>query len=87
MAANLRGRQWTRDSWRAICRRFSCLSYTTKSEGTFGLGLAVVQKIALQHGGSIEARNRPGNGAELLLWLPLRQALSPSLYPSEAARI
>ncbi len=33
--------------------------YTTKSEGT-GLGLAVVQKIALQHGGSIEARNRPG---------------------------
>jgi signal transduction histidine kinase len=60
--------------------------YTTKSEGT-GLGLAVVQKIALQHGGSIEARNRPGKGAELLLWLPLRQALSPSLYPSEAAHI
>ena len=60
--------------------------YTTKSEGT-GLGLAVVQKIALQHGGSIEARNRPGKGAEFLLWLPLRQALSPSLYPSEAARI
>ncbi len=60
--------------------------YTTKSEGT-GLGLAVVQKIALQHGGSIEARNIPGKGAELLLWLPLRQALSPSLYPSEAARI
>jgi signal transduction histidine kinase len=60
--------------------------YTTKSEGT-GLGLAVVQKIALQHGGSVEARNRPGKGAEFLLWLPLRQALSPSLYPSEAARI
>ncbi len=33
--------------------------YTTKSEGT-GLGLAVVQKVALQHGGSIEARNRTG---------------------------
>jgi len=60
--------------------------YTTKSEGT-GLGLAIVQKIALQHGGSIEARNRAGGGAEFLLWLPLRQERSPSLFPSQAARI
>ena len=60
--------------------------YTTKSEGT-GLGLAVVQKVALQHGGSIEARNRPDGGAEFLLWLPLRQERSPSLFPSQAARI
>ena len=60
--------------------------YTTKSEGT-GLGLAVVQKVTLQHGGSIEARNRSGGGAEFLLWLPLRQEPSPSLFPSEAARI
>ena len=60
--------------------------YTTKSEGT-GLGLAVVQKVALQHAGSIEARNRQGGGAEFLLWLPLRQESTPSLFPSEAARI
>ncbi|MGH9639906.1 MAG: two-component system sensor histidine kinase NtrB, partial [Bryobacteraceae bacterium] len=60
--------------------------YTTKSEGT-GLGLAVVQKIALQHGGSIEARNQAGGGAEFLLWLPLRQEPSPALFPSRAARI
>lgn len=60
--------------------------YTTKSEGT-GLGLAVVQKVALQHGGSIEARNRTGGGADFVLWLPLRQEPSPSLFPSEAARI
>jgi two-component system, NtrC family, sensor histidine kinase HydH len=60
--------------------------YTTKSDGT-GLGLAVVQKVALQHGGSIEARNRPGGGAEFLLWLPLRQEPAVSLFPSEAARI
>jgi signal transduction histidine kinase len=60
--------------------------YTTKSEGT-GLGLAVVQKVALQHGGSIEARNRPEGGAEFLLWLPLRQETSPSLFPSQAASI
>jgi signal transduction histidine kinase len=60
--------------------------FTTKSEGT-GLGLAVVQKVALQHGGSIEARNRTGGGAEFLLWLPLRQEPTPSPIASRAARI
>jgi len=60
--------------------------YTTKSDGT-GLGLAIVQKVALQHGGSIEARNRPGSGAEFLLWLPLRQDLVPSLFPSQTVSV
>jgi signal transduction histidine kinase len=60
--------------------------YTTKSEGT-GLGLAVVQKVALQHAGSIEARNCPDGGAEFLLWLPLRQEPTPSPIASRAARI
>jgi PAS domain S-box-containing protein len=44
--------------------------YTTKADGT-GLGLAVVQKIVLQHGGSVEARNRAEGGAEVILTLPL----------------
>ena len=43
--------------------------YTTKANGT-GLGLAVVQKIIVQHGGSIEARNQPSGGAEFVVWLP-----------------
>jgi signal transduction histidine kinase len=60
--------------------------YTTKSDGT-GLGLAVVQKVALQHGGSIEGRNRQGSGAEFLLWLPLRQDPLPSTVATRAARI
>jgi PAS domain S-box-containing protein len=60
--------------------------YTTKSEGT-GLGLAVVQKVALQHGGSIEARNATCGGAEFMLWLPLRQEPAPALFPSRATRI
>jgi signal transduction histidine kinase len=60
--------------------------FTTKSEGT-GLGLAIVQKVALQHGGSIEARNRTERGAEFLLWLPLRQDPIPSPIASRAARI
>jgi signal transduction histidine kinase len=45
--------------------------FTTKATGT-GLGLPVVQKIALQHGGRVEARNQPEGGAEFDLWLPLR---------------
>ena len=43
--------------------------YTTKTNGT-GLGLAVVQKIIVQHGGTIEARNQSQGGAEFILWLP-----------------
>lgn len=43
--------------------------YTTKADGT-GLGLAVVQKIVVQHGGTIEARNQSQGGADFLLWLP-----------------
>jgi signal transduction histidine kinase len=58
--------------------------FTTKSEGT-GLGLAVVQKVAMQHGGSIEARNHPSGGAEFILWLPLRQnPVPPAIVPVTA---
>ena len=31
--------------------------------------------------------NRPGGGAEFLLWLPLRQENAANLFPSQAARI
>jgi nitrogen-specific signal transduction histidine kinase len=43
--------------------------FTTKPNGT-GLGLAVVQKIIVQHGGQAEARNRPEGGAAFILTLP-----------------
>jgi two-component system sensor histidine kinase AtoS len=43
--------------------------YTSKADGT-GLGLAISKKLVAAHGGSIEARSRPGNGTEFLLTLP-----------------
>jgi len=59
--------------------------YTTKANGT-GLGLAVVQKILVQHGGTIEARNCPEGGAEFILWLPFAR-LSLGEIDSAAARV
>jgi signal transduction histidine kinase len=57
--------------------------YTTKATGT-GLGLAVVQKIVVQHGGGVEARNQPEGGAEFILWLPLRRQATQAVDSASA---
>jgi len=43
---------------------------TSRPRGT-GLGLAIVKKIVEEHDGSIVARNRAGEGAEVRVGLPL----------------
>jgi len=43
---------------------------TTKAKGT-GLGLAIVKKIVDEHHGEIRIANRPPNGAEVRIRLPL----------------
>jgi signal transduction histidine kinase len=45
--------------------------FTTKTEGS-GLGLWIVQQIAIAHGGSVAATNAPEGGAVLTLRLPQR---------------
>jgi signal transduction histidine kinase len=49
--------------------------YTTKTEGHgVGLGLSTVFGIMEQHGGSVRAESRPGEGAEFFLTLPCAES-------------
>lgn len=44
--------------------------FTVRASGA-GLGLAVVRRVVLAHGGSVHASNRPGRGARFEMVLPL----------------
>ena len=50
--------------------------YTTRSGGT-GLGLAMVDRIAREHGGEVWVQSEPGSGTTFALWLPLRVDQTP----------
>lgn len=43
--------------------------YTTRSDGT-GLGLPVVQHVALLHDGQVTVTSEPGHGTRIAIWLP-----------------
>jgi PAS domain S-box-containing protein len=51
---------------------------SSKQHGT-GLGLAVVKKIAEEHGGSVQAGNRAQGGAAFILRLPLETPVSSAV--------
>ena len=48
--------------------------FTTKSFGT-GLGLSAVEKILEQHGGGLEIKSKPGEGACFTAWFPFIETL------------
>jgi nitrogen-specific signal transduction histidine kinase len=58
--------------------------FTTKTNGT-GLGLAVVQKIIVQHGGQVEVRNEPAGGAAFIVTLPLPRGVPEAVESREAS--
>jgi signal transduction histidine kinase len=47
--------------------------------------LAVVQKILLQHGGQVEAHNRPEGGAEFIVTLPATRNVPQAVESKEVA--
>jgi len=57
---------------------------TTKRDGT-GLGLTIVKKIVVDHGGSIDVRDAPTGGARIHIRLP-PQGTAPSTAAVERSR-
>jgi two-component system sensor histidine kinase FlrB len=47
--------------------------FTTRAEGT-GLGLAIVRSVVEAHGGEVEVRSAPGQGAAFTVRLPAAAA-------------
>src|SRR5467141_4866335 len=58
--------------------------FTTKAKGT-GLGLAVVQKIVVQHGGQVQVRNRPQGGAEFIVTLPIPRSMPEAVESKQTS--
>ena len=52
---------------------FQRLHSRNEYEGT-GMGLAIVRKIAMFHGGDVTAKSQPGHGATFIVTLPAAHA-------------
>ncbi|MFQ5719440.1 MAG: sensor histidine kinase [Acidobacteriota bacterium] len=59
-----------------VCTRAAEPFFTTRAgRGHRGLGLAMVDGLARQHGGRLDVRSQPGEGTTVSVWLPVADAL------------
>jgi PAS domain S-box-containing protein len=63
---------------------FQRLDTTRKYEGT-GMGLAIVRKIALYHGGDITAKSKPGVGSTFIVTIPASHSQNTDKSEGERA--
>ena len=57
-----------------------------RAEGGLGVGLTLVQRLVMLHGGTVEAHSEgPGKGSEFVVRLPIRQPGSPDGHVSAQA--
>jgi light-regulated signal transduction histidine kinase (bacteriophytochrome) len=61
---------------------FQRLHSRSEYEGT-GMGLAIVRKIVLHHGGTVTAKSRPGHGSTFVVTLPMAHTNGPEAQLTE----
>jgi light-regulated signal transduction histidine kinase (bacteriophytochrome) len=61
---------------------FQRLHARSEYEGT-GMGLAIVKKITLHHGGGVTAQSQPGQGATFIVTLPAAHPKEEPVFPTK----